>query len=46
MKRLFLFFSVALCVCGMNSCKSKQALAKPEKGAVEIEIPLSGSEYQ
>ena len=46
MKRLFLFFSVALCVCGMNSCKSKQALAKPEKGEVEIAIPLSGSEYQ
>lgn len=46
MKRLFLMFSVALCVCGMNSCKSKQALAKPEKGEVEIAIPLSGPQYQ
>ena len=31
MKRLFLLFSVAICLCGMNGCKSKQALAKPEK---------------
>lgn len=46
MKRLFLLFSVAICLCGMNGCKSKQALAKPEKGEVEIAIPLSGPQYQ
>ncbi len=47
MKQFFLFCGVAaLFMCGMNSCKSNQALAKIENSEIEVAIPLSGSAYQ
>ena len=47
MKHALILFGLSIAILAVaSSCKSQQSLAKPEKGEVEIAIPLSGPEYR